>query len=185
MVAPAVAVVVLDLPPMMTSMPLLLLLRNPFSFLLACRLFFCFFLHTSFGYTKKRVENIMATVWDNVKKETVSGELVFAAHTILKRSILSINSILMNLHLNEDLNFATKISSGSKRAPIRVCLGKRRSVTRLWFDVRLMRIRTTSKVYFQPDLNMLKRKLSTWVPPWASRWKRWWTLCPYFYSSLP
>ena len=39
MVAPAVAVVVLDLPPMMTSMPLLLLLRNPFSFLLACRLF--------------------------------------------------------------------------------------------------------------------------------------------------
>ena len=40
MVAPAVAVVVLDLPPMMTSMPLLLLLRNPFSFLLACRLFF-------------------------------------------------------------------------------------------------------------------------------------------------
>ena len=79
MVAPAVAVVVLDLPPMMTSMPLLLLLRNPFSFLLACRLFFCFFLHTSFGYTKKRVENIMATVWDNVKKETVSGELVFAA----------------------------------------------------------------------------------------------------------
>ena len=54
MVAPAVAVVVLDLPPMMTSMPLLLLLRNPFSFLLACRLFFLLLSSCQFWLHKEK-----------------------------------------------------------------------------------------------------------------------------------